>query len=153
MPMQVEKIDERYERERKFFVLYVTLVMKPKSGSSSDPIAVLESFEKESMSKAKKGLSITINDTLETTENWPVDVVREFDRILLENGAATLTELRLKHSKKYKKILKKGTIRSEVEYYLIKEIVDGMQEHIPENELPLLDAMLIEYEKKSVGAA
>lgn len=146
MSMRVAKVDERYERERKFFVLYVTLVMKPKPGSDSDPVAVLENFEKESMTKAKKGLSITISDTLEMTESWPLDAVREFDRILAENGAATLTELRVKHSKKYRKILKKGAIRSEVEYYLIKGIMDGMQEHVPEEELPLLDAMLVEYE-------
>ena len=41
-------------------------------------------------------------------------------------------------------------VEIEVEHYLIKAIVDGIREHVPENELPLLDAMLIEYERKVV---
>ena len=144
--------NDQYEREKKFIVFYVSQIMKVEPGSKSDPVDVLESFEKESMSKAKKGLSMAINDTLEMTESWPSDAVREFDRILEENGAATLTELRMRHSKKYRKVLKRGAINSEVEYYLVKGIVDGMQEHIPKDELPLLDAMLIDYENKLVGS-
>ena len=89
---------------------------------------------------------------LPISEDWPHDVVTEFDKIFEENGAATLTELRMKHSKKYRKVLKRGAIKSEVEYYLVKGIVDGMQEHIPKDELPLLDAMLIDYENKLVGS-
>ena len=112
--------NDQYEREKKFIVFYVSQIMKVEPGSKSDPVDVLESFEKESMSKAKKGLSMAINDTLEMTESWPSDAVREFDRILEENGAATLTELRMRHSKKYRKVLKRGAINSEVEYYLVK---------------------------------
>lgn len=139
-----------YERERRFFVLYDRLILTPKLGFESTAISALEIFEKESMAKARKGLSMAINDSLEDTDSWPIDAVREFDRILTENGAATLTELRVKYSKKYRKILKKGSIRSEVEYYLIKGIMDGMQEHVPDEELPLLNAMLVEYESEQV---
>jgi|GEM_PF-4107490 len=141
---------DRYQRERKFFVLYDQLIMTRRLGFASTAISVLEEFEKESMAKARKGLSITINDALEDTAEWPLDAVRDFDRILEQNGAATLTELRINHSRKYRSALKRGKIRSEVEYHLIKGIVDGIREHVPENELPLLDAMLIEYERKVV---
>ena len=141
---------DRYQRERKFFVLYDQLIMTRRLGFASTAISVLEEFEKESMAKARKGLSLTINDALEDTAKWPLDAVREFDRILEQNGAATLSELRMKHSRKYRNVLQRGKIRSEVEYYLIKGILDGMREHVPENELSLLDAMLIEYESKVV---
>ena len=141
---------DRYQRERKFFVLYDQLIMARRLEFASTAISVLEEFEKESMAKARKGLSLAINDCLEDTAEWPLDAVREFDRILEQDGAATLTELRMKHSGKYRSVLKRGKIRSEVEYYLIKGIVDGMREHVPENELPLLDAILIDYERKVV---
>ena len=61
--------DENYQRERKFFVLYDRLVMTPMLGFESSAIAALEAFEKESIAKAKKSLSITINDMLEMTES------------------------------------------------------------------------------------
>lgn len=140
--------DDNYQRERKFFVLYDRLVMTPKLGFDSSAISVLEEFEKQSMAKARKGLSMAINDSLEDTMDWPLEAVQEFDRTLAAADAATLTELRMRHSKKYRKVLKNGAIKSEVEYYLIKGIVDGMQEHVPKNELPLLDAMLVEYENR-----
>jgi hypothetical protein len=36
-----------------------------------------------------------------------------------------LSEVRQRYSTKYLQILKRGTIRSETEYYLVKGIVDG----------------------------
>jgi hypothetical protein len=151
MPMQVDKsaINEVYRRDRNFFVLYDQLVLTKKLGFKSTAVDTLDSFEKESMAKARKGLSLGINDILEDTNDWPVEAVREFDRFLSESDAATLTELRVRKSKRYKKILKRGAIRDEMECYLVKVILDGLQEYVEKDELPLLQEMLTAYEKKS----
>jgi hypothetical protein len=152
MPMQVDKsaIDEIYRRERKFFVIYDQLISMKKLGFRSTAVDALEALEKESMAKARKGLSLAINDLLEDSDGWPIDAIREFDRILSENDAATLTELRVRKSKRYKKILKNGAIRNELDCYLVKGILDGQQECVSTSDLPVLQQLLTEYENKKV---
>lgn len=143
--------NDTYQREKAFFEVYSRTITSRKLGFESTALRTLEEFEKESMAKARKSLTLGLNDALEDTEDWPLELVQKFDEALVSYGAATLSELRVKRSSKYKRILKRGTIKTETEYYLIKGIVDSAQEHIPADDVPVLDAMLAEYERSVVA--
>lgn len=140
-----------YEREKRFMELYFDHVMKARFDSGKNPLVVLEGFERESMAKARKSLSLALNDVLEDTMDWQLELVRKFDALLVDSGAATLSELRVKRSSKYQKVLKRGMIKGDVEYYFIKGIVDGAQEYVAANELERLSIMLVEFEKARIS--
>jgi hypothetical protein len=63
-----------------------------------------------------------------------------------ERSSSTLSEVRRRCSKKYLQILKRGAIRSETEYYLVKGIVDGGGIEPGAKESIQLQSMLNDYE-------
>lgn len=89
------------------------------------PSHFLENIEKTSLASAKKGLSMALNDIAEESANWAPEQIAVADARFLAAGTLTLSEIRRRYSKKYLQILKRGEIRSETEYYLLKGIRDG----------------------------
>ena len=77
------------------------------------------------MTNAKKGLNMALNDIAEESANWAPEKIAEADARFLAAGTFALSEIRRRYSKKYLQILKRGVIRSETEYYLLKGIRDG----------------------------
>jgi len=91
---------------------------------------------------------MAINDTIEDTLDWASAQVAEADVHFAAAGTFTLSEIRRRYSKKYLQVLKRGVIRNEVEYYLVKGIMDGIIE--PEaREVLQLQAMLNAYESQT----
>lgn len=86
------------------------------------PIHVLDDVVKRSPRRAMQGLRMAVNDCLEQTAHWPLKQVCMLDFELIALNIITLSELRRRCSRRYGAILKRGKIRSEVEYYLIKGI-------------------------------
>ena len=127
--MPAEKLSiEDYERLKIFFACYVDwfIPANEKSQNPEDhPLIFLKKIEKTSLSNAKKGLQQAVNDTVEATAKWQPEAVAEADARFAAAGTFTLSEIRRRYSKKYLQILKRGVIRSETEYYLIKGIRDG----------------------------
>lgn len=118
--------DADYERLKLFFVRYVDWFVTVKSNRPEDqPLAFLARIEKTSVADAKRGLQMAINDVVEATTSWTPEQVAEANARFATEGTFTLSELRRRYSKKYLQILKRGQIRSETEYYLIKGVVDG----------------------------
>jgi hypothetical protein len=116
------------------------------------PLFVLASFEKTSPANAKKGLQMAVNDIVEDTTDWTPEQVALADTKLLAAGAPTLSEVRRRYSKKYLQILKRGVIRSETEYYLVKGIIDGGGLEPGATESTQLQAMLNDFEVRFVAA-
>ena len=105
-----------------FFERYI-----PKHPTTPDlkPSQFLEEIEKKSLSNAKRGAEMTINDSIELTADWSPEEVAGADALFSQAGTLTLTEVRQRYSRKYLQVLQRGEIRSEVEYYLIRGVVDG----------------------------
>jgi hypothetical protein len=89
------------------------------------PLVLLEKLEKKSRSKAEHSLLMAINDIVEMTCRWLPQRVFEVDKELSLVGLPTLSTLRKKYSKVYRKVIKRGQIISEVEYYFLKGIRDS----------------------------
>ena len=68
---------------------------------------------------------MTLNDSIEMTADWSPEEVAGADALFSQAGTLTLTEVRQRYSRKYLQVLQRGKIRSEVEYYLIRGVVDG----------------------------
>lgn len=132
-----------------FFERYI-----PKHPTTPDlkPSQFLEEIEKKSLSNAKKGAEMTVNDSIELTADWSPEEVAGADALFSQAGTLTLTEVRQRYSRKYLQVLQRGKIRSEVEYYLIRGVVDGDGDGVePEPEVcEKLQIMLDAYEFKSL---
>ena len=63
---------------------------------------------------------------MEETQNVSLENVRTTDVALQSMGLPTLTEVRLLFWKRISAILERGRVRSEREYHLLRNVVDGM---------------------------
>ena len=109
------------------------------------PIAMLEAFEKKSLKKAFQGLRMAINDIVEKSFHFDPAKVEKLDSELRSRGMITLSELRRRYSKDYAKIMKRGQIKNETEYYLLRNVLDDPNEKTPE-ERELLEKLISDYE-------
>jgi hypothetical protein len=92
------------------------------------PLAVLETLEKTSRSKALVGLRQAINDCVEMSLGFGQAEVEKLDSDLRAGGMITLSELRKRYSKDYARILKRGRIANDSEFYLIQNVLNGPTE-------------------------
>jgi hypothetical protein len=106
---------------------------------------VLARQEKESMALARRGLGMAINDVLEMLRDLPPAELIACDAALRARGAFTLSELRQRYSSHYARLMKRGKIRTEEEYYLAQGIVSDMAFPLSEAERRTLDAMVHSY--------
>ncbi len=146
--MKKEKLKpEAYEKLKVFMGLYFDWYMaRPHSSPKSHPLLVLTEFEKTSLSQAGRGLEMAINDCVEMSSDWTPGQVAEADAKFTSHGTFTLTEIRRRYSRKYLQILKRGVVRSEKEYYLLKGMVDGGSIETGATEGQQIEAMLAAYE-------
>lgn len=104
--------------------------------------------ERHGKGTARKGLKMAINDIVEECADYEAAEITALDAELECIDAMTLSEARAQFSKKLRAILKRGAIRDEGEFYLIK------------NSEPFLDSesasasqrMLHEFENRMNGA-
>jgi KaiC/GvpD/RAD55 family RecA-like ATPase len=87
-----------------------------------------------------------VNDVLEEFSDLTPESVGLVDEALRIAGRATLSELRRKYSATYKRILNRGIINSETDYYMINAIVTNLASGISAEERELLEEMLDRYE-------
>jgi len=108
------------------------------------PIASLEALEKKSRKMAFNGLRQAINDCVEMSFHFDHLEVEKLDSQLRSRGIVTLSELRRRYSKGYAKIVKRGQIKSETEYYLVRNVLDDPTEKAP-GERELLERLIASY--------
>ena len=124
--------DEDYKAMKGFFAVMneeLMRLMPPLPLAPEDhPIAVLERYEKVSMSIARKGLGMAIGDMVEQFQDLPEDQVGKLDGRLKAAGLPTLSAVRARFSRKIAGIMKRGKLRSEAEYYALRNAVDMMPE-------------------------
>ena len=141
---------DEYLRLKRFFAVWDELVWP---GPNSDlppgkrPVAALAWLENVSLAKARLGLLEAVNDIVEMSLPWTSAQVAEIDEQLRDRGAPTLTEVRARHARKLDRVITRGSIRNEVEYYLAKGVLDGAPEALsPEAEASLAE-LIIAYEE------
>ena len=117
--------------------------------SSVTPVEFLEDIEKTSLSNARRGLQMAINDIVEiVSREWNVAQILEADKRLAAAGMITLSELQLRYTQKCAKIFKSGIINNEVEYYVVKNAIDDGSVELGTPEGGKLQAMLSAYDDR-----
>lgn len=147
--MKTESLStEEYAKLKSFMGLYFDWYMaSPNSKPETHPLLILEATEKKSLSQAKRGLEMAINDSVEMSNDWTPEQVAEADKKFAKRGLPTLSKLRRRYSRKYSQVLKRGSIKSVQEYYLLKGIADDLSIGMLPLEREKVGSMLNQYEK------
>jgi hypothetical protein len=109
-------LDDIYKKDKLLFATYVEEVLQRGPVSPLSALEALDRMESESASKARKGLDMVLNDIVEATGRWAYPAVAEFDRILRSKGGTTLSGMRVRRSRAYKALIRKGRIDRESDY-------------------------------------
>ncbi|QQO32268.1 hypothetical protein JJC00_27345 [Bradyrhizobium diazoefficiens] len=135
-----------YAKMKEFLSFYAERFLKAEGlPPNKQPIASLEALEKKSMKLAFNGLRQAINDCVEMSLHFDHAEVEKLDSQLRSRGIITLSELRRRYSKSYAKIMKRGQIKNETEYYLVLNVLHDPTEKTPE-ERKLLEELISDYE-------
>lgn len=143
--------DREYDELKKFLKYYSgkyepALQFLPED---QHPFACLELLEKRSRKMASQGLLQTINDILDEKKRANPHTVSEIDSDLRQNGLVSLSELRRRFSRKYRKVLERGEIKDDAEYYMLVASAADMSTSNLEARAMLLK-MIEDYEAQSV---
>jgi hypothetical protein len=124
------KIDARnYEQMKAWFAHMAPQTIAPELMTAEiHPIACLEQIESRWPGKARNGLAMAIGDTIDMTEGWPLARVAETDGLLASDGLPTLPEMRVRFSKVIRRVLTRGSIKNDVEYYALRNAVELTRE-------------------------
>ena len=102
--------------------------------------------EKHGRSKALEGLRQAANDIIEDLSHIPSEEVASIDEAMHDLGLLPLSELRRRYASAYTRVVKRGQIRSDTEYYLIKNIVVDLANSVSDAERDQLQGLLDAYE-------
>lgn len=118
-------------------------------GANADysPLKVLESWEKQNQSLARRGLKEGLRDTLTGLNKLPTDLISEMNKSLIANNYPSINILTSQIRNVPKKVLEKGKIKNLDEYYVIKEVLDDMDYDISESHRTELNKIFGEFEK------
>lgn len=115
------------------------------SGSLATVCAgIVEQYGK---SKALEGLRQAANDIIEDLSDRPATGVAALDEALRAAGLLTASEVRRRYASSYKRIVKRGSIRDDTEYYLVNGIVVDLGNATPDEERAMLQRLLEAYER------
>ncbi|KQW54156.1 hypothetical protein ASC92_22780 [Variovorax sp. Root411] len=103
--------------------------------------------EQYGKSKALEGLRQAANDIIEDLSVRPATGVAALDEALRAAGLLTASEVRRRYASSYKRIMKRGSIRDDTEYYLVNGIVVDLGNATPDEERAMLQRLLDTYER------
>jgi hypothetical protein len=124
--MQIAAAD--YPALKAFFAWVSEHLMPPSPGLPPEqrPLAVLEGFEATSMAIARKGLAIAIGDIIEATASLPPGEIAALDAGLRCEGIVTLSEIRARFWTRIRRIMARGSVSGEADYYALRNVVDAL---------------------------
>ncbi|WP_130618474.1 hypothetical protein [Dyella amyloliquefaciens] len=118
------------EREREFDELraylgfYATCMLGIDPASATHPInelaRIVEDFGR---SRALEGLRQAANDTIEDAARFSPAEMEAIDGKFRSAGVVTVSEIRRRYSKSLRRIVERGIIRNETEYYLVNGVI------------------------------
>jgi hypothetical protein len=136
-----------YPALKAFFAWTTEHLVPPTPGLLPEqrPIAVLEGFEARSPAMARKGLAMAIGDLMEMTQDLPRPQVTTIDEALRAAKIITLSEVRARFWTKIRRMLERGAVRSETDYYALRNTVEAL----PEGEQATGWDLLSDYEQRA----
>ena len=148
MPRPLSAAREREFQELYAFVdFYFTQVKKPFANSPKMADVCVDIVEQYGRSKALEGLRMATNDILEELGRVPSIQVDSLDEAFCRAGLVSLSELRRRYSSSFKRIVKRGRVQDDTEYYLLNGVVVDQSNNIDSTERAVLQRLLETYEQ------
>ena len=140
-----DEAELEYSNLKDFLSYYAERYLKVENlPAEKQPLARLEALEGVNMKMALTGLHQAINNCVEMSIRFDHAEVEKLDSQLRSRGIVTLSELRRRYSKNYARIIKRARIKNELEYYLIRNVIDDPTAKTPE-ERELLEKLVSNY--------
>lgn len=140
---------EEYHQLRNWFAVVFDFEPRPYVTPETHPIACLASIEARWPAKARAGLEMAINDTIEEAGAWPEEKIRRLDALLEDQDLPTFAGMRQRFSKDIARILRRASINTDVEHYAARNAL----ELFAENDRRRLADLLASYERNSIKPA
>ena len=144
------------EREREYAELHAYIDAYSTHVHGIDPANPIhptnvakEILAKFGKSTALDGLRQAANDTVEELRHRDVGYLKQVDQVLAKHGVLTFSEVCRRYAASYRKILKRGKIKTETEYYLIAGALADAASACDAEERQQMQRMAIEYEKSA----
>lgn len=129
---------------------FATVVWRIDPASATHPANVIEGIVQQfGKSKALVGLRQAANDTIEETSNWNSEARAVADDGFRAAGVVTVSEIIRRYSTSYKRILKRGFIKNESEYYVINAILVNQGSAVSDDERARLQRLTEAFEEKA----
>jgi hypothetical protein len=93
------------------------------------------------------GLREAVSDCMDMSLQFTPMEVAKFDSELRLNDIPSLSELRRRYSRAYARVIKRGRIEDETEYYLLRNVLFDPGEKA-EGEREQLEKLIADYERK-----
>lgn len=151
MPRRISPEREReYAELRAYLDFVATHIMGIDPSASHHPTNTGERIvEQFGMSRALEGLKQAVHDTVEGLGHGSLEEVRRLDEALRARNIVTFSEVRRRYATSYKRILKRGRITNETEYYLIAGILADTSSGVNEDERNVLARFAAAFEERS----
>lgn len=141
--------EQEFQELSAYLMFYATCVMGLDPASPHHPVNTLASIVEEiGRSKALDGLRQATNDTIEDTARLSAAELAELDGKCESAGVVTISEIRRRYSASFRRIVKRGSIRNDTEYYLVNAIVVDLTSDVSDEERQTLQALLDRYEAR-----
>ncbi|NJC41825.1 hypothetical protein GGQ87_002120 [Brevundimonas alba] len=117
-----------YETLRRWAAEMFELTFEPLPNLKPEdhPISVLDATAAGAPARARQGLAMMIGDEVEMTAAFSPEEVARLDSHLRALALPTLSEMRLRVMKAVRRIAARGAIRSDDEYFLIRNAVEAL---------------------------
>lgn len=92
--------------------------------TGTDPVVMLDQMASRSLAEARRGLAMAIGDVVEFVGDWPAANVAKCDSELSQNGLPTLTQVQARFSKAVQRVVRRGRIRDDEEFYALRNAVE-----------------------------
>jgi len=149
-PLSVER-EHEFQELFAFVDFYATHVNRVEVTSERSMSTICADIVQQyGKSKALEGLRQAANDIIEDLSDRPVEGVVALDEALRAHGIVTASEVRRRYASSYKRIVKRGSIRNDTEYYLLNGIVVDHGNGVPDDERSVLQKLLDAYETRQL---
>lgn len=144
------KRENEYKELLGYVGFFATVVWHINPTSATHPANVIEGIVQEfGKSKALIGLRQAVNDTIEATNNWNSEARAIADEGFRTAGIVTVSEITRRYSASYKRIVKRGFIKNETEYYVVNAILVDQGSAASEDERTCLQGLIEAFERKA----
>lgn len=142
--------ENEYNELLAYVGFFATVVWRIDPASKTHPANVIEGIVQQfGKSKALVGLRQAANDTIEETRSWNKEAREIADAGFGAAGVITVSEVIRRFTASYKRIVKRGYIRSETEYYVINAILVDQSSAISVDERTCLQRLTEKYEEEA----